>query len=208
MSEVTLPNLVNVPFVEGLYEEFLRDPASVSEEWRAYFHRLEQGDGDGAPVSAAVRSGRDGSPGSTTPSVSRPSRQEVRAIGAQDRVDQLIRVYRMRGHIIAQIDPLGLTRPSPPELDPAFYGLKEADMDRLFSSETLYSENPLTLRQILGRLRNTYCRFIGVEYMHIDDLTVRRWLRKRMEPTENRIQLTRAEQIRILTRLTDAVTFE
>ena len=114
----------------------------------------------------------------------------------------------MRGHIIAHIDPLGFTRPSPPELDPGFYGLTDADMDRPFSVETLYSEGPLTLRQILRRLRNTYCRFIGVEYMHIDDLHGRRWLRKRMEPTENRIQLTRQEQIRILTRLTDAVTFE
>jgi 2-oxoglutarate dehydrogenase E1 component len=198
MSEVTLPNLLNVPFVEGLYEDFRRNPASVSDAWRAYFRQLDNGEnpareaGLNRPGQRAVR----GSPAQTSTRRS------------QDRVDQLIRVYRMRGHIIAQVDPLGLTRPSPPELDPAFYGLTEADMDRLFSCETLYCESPLTLRQILERLRNTYCRFIGVEYMHIDDLTVRRWLRKRMEPTENRLQLSREEQIRIFTRLTDAVTFE
>src|SRR5687767_15607580 len=66
----------------------------------------------------------------------------------------------------------------------------------------------MTLRQIIERLRNTYCRSIGVEYMHIDDLKIRRWLQERMEPTENRINISRKEQLRILTRLTDAVTFE
>src|SRR4029077_2639186 len=64
------------------------------------------------------------------------------------------------------------------------------------------------LRELITRLRNTYCRSIGVQYMHIDDLAVRRWLQRRMESTQNRVQLTRDEQLRILTRLTDAVTFE
>jgi 2-oxoglutarate dehydrogenase E1 component len=62
--------------------------------------------------------------------------------------------------------------------------------------------------QALEKLRNTYCRSIGVQYMHIDDLIVRRWLQRRMESTENRLQLAREEQLRILTRLTDAVVFE
>ncbi len=206
MSEVTLPGMMNVPFVEGLFEEFRKDPASVPPEWKEVFQRWENGVSPDS-IRGSLAESDVGAPVNRSPSARR-ARSEVRAIGAQDRVDQLIRVYRMRGHIIAQIDPLGFTRPSPPELDPEFYGLSEADMDRPFSCETLYSDGPLTLRQILDRLRNTYCRFIGVEYMHIDDLRVRRWLRKRMEPTENRIQLTRDEQIRILTRLTDAVTFE
>jgi 2-oxoglutarate dehydrogenase E1 component len=207
MSEVTLPSLLNVPFVEGLYEQFVHDPASVSAEWRAYFRQLENGERPEADRSTRFATERPVR-SSLAQGTARRVREEQRGFGAQDRVDQLIRVYRMRGHIIAQVDPLGLTRPSPPELDPAFYGLTEADMDRPFSCETLYCDGPLTLRQILERLWNTYCRFIGVEYMHIDDLTARRWLRKRMEPTENRIQLSRQEQIRILTRLTDAVMFE
>ena len=81
-------------------------------------------------------------------------------------------------------------------------------MERRFSSETLHSDGPLTLREILDRVRNTYCRSIGVQFMHIDDLDVRRWLQERMEGTENRLKLSREEQIRILTRLTDAVIFE
>jgi 2-oxoglutarate dehydrogenase E1 component len=203
MNEVPLPNILNMPFVEGLYEEYLRDPGLVSQEWRAYFVSLENGNG-AAGATLAPRSAIARTSSNLEPRVAK----EVQAIGAQDRVDQLIRVYRMRGHTIAQIDPLGRPRPTPPELDPAFYGLTEADMDRQFSCETLFCDRRLTLREILQRLRNTYCRFIGVEYMHIDDLAVRRWLRKRMEPTENRVELTREEQIRILTRLTDAVTFE
>lgn len=205
-----LPGILNVPFVEGLFEEFLRNPESVPEEWRAYFRQLEDGEpGPGLAQPQATQT-RTETPlrSSSAGRSKRLTGAEARAVGAQDRVDQLIRVYRLRGHIIAQIDPLGLTRPLPPELDPEFYGLEPSDLDRLFSCETLYSDKPLTLRKILERLRNTYCRYIGVEYMHIDDLTVRRWLRKRMETTENRIQLTRDEQIRILTRLTDAVTFE
>ena len=76
-----------------------------------------------------------------------------------------------------------------------------------FGRSAAKGPDPLTLRKIIERMRNTYCRSIGVEYMHIDD-RVRRWLPERMERTENRLTLTREEQIRILTRLTDAVIFE
>ena len=134
--------------------------------------------------------------------------KELNVAVLQDRVDQLIRAYRVRGHMIANLDPLGLPRSVPPELDLEFYGLTEADMDRPFSTRTIYGPDVLTLRGILKRLRNTYCRSIGAQFMHIDDLRVRNWLQHRMEGSENRSELTRKEQIRILTRLTDAVIFE
>ena len=120
----------------------------------------------------------------------------------------MIRLYRVRGHRIAQVDPLGLPQPVPPELKLEFFGFTDADMDLPVQSETFQYDGPLTLGSLLERLRNTDCRSIGVQYMHIDDLSVRRWLQRRMEMTENRIHLTRDEQLRILTRLTDAVTFE
>ena len=69
----------------------------------------------------------------------------------QDRVDQLVRAYRVRGHMIAKIDPLGLPRPGHPELDPAFFGLSDADMDRPVSSGTMQWEGTPTLRRILDR---------------------------------------------------------
>jgi 2-oxoglutarate dehydrogenase E1 component len=126
----------------------------------------------------------------------------------QDRIYLLIRLYRVRGHRIAQVDPLGLPKTVPPELTPEFFGFTEADMGLPVYSETFQYDGPLTLGSLLERLRNTYCRSIGVQYMHIDDLGVRRWLQRRMEATENRLKLERDEQVRILTRLTDAVTFE
>src|SRR5690606_24925311 len=87
----------------------------------------------------------------------------------QDRVDALVRAYRVRGHMMAKIDPLGLPRPTQPELDPAFYDLTEEDVDRLFSSRTIFGAESLRLRDIIRRLSNTYCRSIGVQFMHIDD---------------------------------------
>src|SRR5687767_8231538 len=81
-------------------------------------------------------------------------------------------------------------------------------MDQSYSCETLVPHGRLTLAEILDRLWNTYCRSIGVEYMHIDVPAVRKWLQERMEWSQNRLQLSRAEQLRILTRLNDAVSFE
>jgi 2-oxoglutarate dehydrogenase E1 component len=94
----------------------------------------------------------------------------------QDRVDQLVRAYRVRGHLTAEIDPLGRPRPGLPELDPTFYDLTEEDMDRVFSTDTIEGPQSMSLRQIIRRLHNTYCRSIGVQFMHMDDLLVRQWL--------------------------------
>ena len=126
----------------------------------------------------------------------------------QESVDLLIRNYRVRGHLIAKVDPLGIPRPMPPELEPKFWGLSEADLDRQFSTYLLAGSNSQTLRDIMERLRNTYCGSISAQFMHIDDLEVREWLQGRMEESQNRLRLSRDEQIRILTRLTDAVIFE
>src|SRR5678815_5415276 len=204
------PNATNLAFVEGLYEDYLREPTSVSAEWQSYFAAL--GDGDlRFPKSRFGPSFRSSS------IINPPSRTNGHPMGGvaipqtaalQDRVYLLIRLYRVRGHRIAQVDPLGLPQPIPPELKPEFFGFTEEDMNSPVFSETFQYEGPLTLGSLLERLRNTYCRSIGVQYMHIDDLGVRRWLQRRMEMTENRLQLTREEQLRILTRLTDATIFE
>lgn len=126
----------------------------------------------------------------------------------QDRVDQLVRSYRTRGHMIAKIDPLGMPRPATAELEPRHYHLTDADMDRRFSSRTIYGTETLTLREILDRLRNTYCRSIGVEFMHMHEIEPRNWLQERMEGTENRLEISVADQRRILTLLTDSVILE
>ncbi len=133
---------------------------------------------------------------------------EERVAFLQDRVDQLVRAYRVRGHLMAEIDPLGRPRPGLPELDPQFYHLTEEDMDRSFSTDTIEGPQSMSLRQIIKRLRTTYCRSIGVQFMHMDDLRVRQWLQVRMEGCENRIQLDRRQQLRIYRQMTTAAVFE
>ncbi|MEL6189117.1 MAG: thiamine pyrophosphate-dependent enzyme, partial [Myxococcota bacterium] len=126
----------------------------------------------------------------------------------QDKVDQLIRAYRVRGHLLADLDPLGRPKEIYPELNPTYYGFSEAEMDIVFSSTTIPGRHTMTLKNILEHLRSTYCRSIGVQFMHIDDLKVKSWLQDRMESTRNTRALSTEEQIRILTKLTDAEIFE
>jgi 2-oxoglutarate dehydrogenase E1 component len=210
---------LSLAFVEGLYADYLRDPESVSPDWRSYFEETSHGNGDGEAAENGARAGgfRLG-PSFRPPSLFSAPRLTTNGYGVatdqmnvailQDRLDQLVRAYRVRGHLISQIDPLGLPRPELPELDPAFYHFADGDFDRTFSTDTIEGPQQMTLRQIVARLRNTYCRFIGVQFMHMDDLRVRQWLQDRMERTENRCYLSRKEQLKILKRLTDAVIFE
>jgi 2-oxoglutarate dehydrogenase E1 component len=194
-----IPSSWNLPFVEELYAEFARDPASIDPEWRAYFAGLKNGE----PVTPPSRA--ESRPAASAPE---PTADAERIASLQDRVHRLVRNYRVRGHNIAALDPLGMPRPTPPELKLDFYGFTEEDMDRPVQGDPLQCAGPFTVRKILQRLQDTYCRSIGVQYMHIDNFEIRRWLQKRMEGTGNRLELTRDEQIRIFTRLTDAVTFE
>jgi 2-oxoglutarate dehydrogenase E1 component len=196
---------VNLNFVEELYERFLQDPASVSQEWQGYFNNEQFLDGSAnGTLQPALKSYSLFNP----PAAAQAELASARAM--EDRIDRLVRAYRFRGHMIAEIDPLGQPRRMPDELKPETYGLSEVDMDREFPAIGVggHGRKLMKLRDLLSVLRNTYCRSIGVEYRHIDSVAIRRWLQDRMEPNENRINLTKEQQTRILTRLTDAVMFE
>jgi 2-oxoglutarate dehydrogenase E1 component len=220
-------NPSNLGFVEELYEQFLTDPTSVTQEWQRYFASLD-GNGDlprgwkrrpafrpstlfNPPgVERAAGNGAvNGKSATPSPHVSDAGATALESgVVLQDRVDQLVRAYRVRGHMASSIDPLGIPRALPEELEPSYYGLRDEDMKRAVSAVTIAGAGTRTVRGILEHLGNTYCRSVGVEYMHIDDLEARWWLRDRMEGTQNRIALSRESQLRILTRLTDAVIFE
>ena len=188
-------NVFSRAYIDGLYQDFQRDPSSISAEWQQYFRDFDP--------AAEVLSVQTKAPS--------PAPANIRAASVaqlQDRVDQLVRGFRVRGHLEANLDPLGRPRPHNQELNPESYALLPSDLKKEFSARTINGENFRTLEEIVAQLRETYCRSIGAQFMHIDEHHVRDWLQKRMEETKNRIQLSRQTQIRILTRLTDAVIFE
>ena len=136
-------------------------------------------------------------------------------IAKEAAVLQLINAYRVRGHLIADLDPLGSEPQYHPELDPANYGLTLWDLDREFLTGTL--GQPLaegsphrvaTLREILETVRQTYCGKIGCEYMNIQHPEQKEWLQQRMEPQANNWPIARERRVRILERLLEAEEFE
>ncbi len=218
----TWPDSTNLAYVEQLYELFLRDPMALDPAWREHFRRWDgdqgYGRGNGAgngqagpavigptfkPRSLFNPSGTAGSPGSVT------TDEQADLQRLQHQVGKLVRNYRVRGHRAASFDPLGQSREHIVELNPGYFGFTEADMDKPFLTSSIHGQSTArSLRTIIAHLHNTYCRHIGAQFMHIDSISVREWLQERMEGSQNRIELSRKEQIRILTRLTDATIFE
>src|SRR5262245_42507743 len=125
-----MTNILNLAFLERLYDDYVRDRSSVSPEWQKYFDAYRNGEATPARPSFQRFS-------IFNPPQAAPVQIETADSHLQDKVDQLIRSYRNRGHVIAQVNPLGFPKERPPELDPAFYGLGPEHMDRVFSCETV-----------------------------------------------------------------------
>ena len=193
-------NTTSLDYIDDLYLRFINDPTSVSETWRRYFEDFSLSTQSESLVAEPVPS-LGYNDATAAPDALWLARM-------QERVDQLVREYRVRGHLAAKIDPLGFARKTLPELDPSAYGLTAEDLQRPFAAPDIQYTTGRTLNDIIDKLRKTYCRSIGVQFMHIDNRTIREWLQRRMETTENRLQLSRDVQNRIYTRLTDATLFE
>jgi 2-oxoglutarate dehydrogenase E1 component len=172
----------NLDVIEAAYRRWRQDPASVDDTWRAFFEGFELG--------VAQR---------RTPTADVPS---------QTSIVRLIYRYRDIGHFLARLDPLGEQRQSYPLLELSEFGLSEADLDRTFDTAPFYGLGRATLRELIAALRETYCRTIGVEYMHIQDTNIRRWLQERMEPRRSRPGFDRDKKVRILKSLYYAEFFE
>lgn len=121
---------------------------------------------------------------------------------------RLINMYRMRGHVLSDLDPLGKEPKYVPELDLEYYGLSLWDLDREFYCGGLGGKEKAPLREIIKLLRETYCGYIGADYMHLLSLEERRWLRNRMESTTNKADLTKDDKKEILHKLNQAMAFE
>ena len=207
MSDQTgWPSDANLAFAESLYADYLRDPDSVTAEWRAYFEQFPGGPESFNGVPSGVADAKSARPASAVPQAVFSHPETDAAL--QDRIDKLVRAYRVRGHMAADLDPLGIPRASPPELEPGYYGLTSADMPRAVSTNSLTGWAAPNVSAVIDRLKETYCRSIGVQFMHIDDIAVREWLQERTEGSANHLQLSRKRQLRIFTRLTDASMFE
>ncbi|MFN3254073.1 MAG: multifunctional oxoglutarate decarboxylase/oxoglutarate dehydrogenase thiamine pyrophosphate-binding subunit/dihydrolipoyllysine-residue succinyltransferase subunit [Ilumatobacter sp.] len=136
-----------------------------------------------------------------------PMNREEAMLRKQMAVAKLIRVHRVRGHRIADLDPLRWTEPhTPRELDPATYGLTIWDLDREFLTDGVGGSDKLTLGNLLGVLRDAYCRTIGVEYMHIQNTDEQRWVQERVEA--RLVEFDGEQKKRILERLNAAESFE
>jgi 2-oxoglutarate decarboxylase len=121
---------------------------------------------------------------------------------------QMINAYRVRGHLLADLDPLEYKVGKHVELDPSYYGFTLWDLDRDFVCGGLCGKQQAKLRDILDTLRETYCGHIGPEYMHMQETAQKQWLQERMEPTRNKQPLDLATKRRILMKLNDAEAFE
>jgi 2-oxoglutarate dehydrogenase E1 component len=199
----------NAAYLAELHARYEQDPASLDPEWRAFFASLDDNKQD---VLAEAR-GPSWAPADETALVPAPprgalsERQAIAAARDSIGVRMLIRAYRTRGHLIAKLDPLELvTRREHPELKPKAYGFSKSDYDRpIYIGGALGLEFG-TLRQVLSRLKSTYCGHIGVEYMYISDPEQRNWIQERIEGTD--VFFTPEGKKAILKKLIEAESFE
>ncbi len=213
----------NAPYLVQLYRRYMDDPSSVDASWASFFGDLGDADdvvdgeargaswakrpetigahaGNGGEALATMRDG-----GETAVSA-----DEIRAATLDSvRALMLIRSYRVRGHLVARFDPLGLEgKKYHAELDPKTYGFTEDDFDRPIFLDYVLGLETATLRQIMEILRETYCGSIGVEFMHIQVPAEKAWVQQRIESIRNQTQFTAEGKKTILDRLTEAEDFE
>ena len=190
----------NAEYIDALYQEWLENPDSLETQWQRFFEGFHLGYRPSVAVDQQQLP-----PAIVRGSLALTSGQ---APAKQSRIDALIYHYRDIGHLAADLDPLGTRRPFPEDLTLQSFGLNESDLDQLFDPGRLPLPDPSPLRDILKCLQETYCRHIGVEYMHIQDRAKVIWLQDRMEPVRNAPQIKSDAKMRILRDLIEAGVFE
>jgi 2-oxoglutarate dehydrogenase E1 component len=211
----------NAAFLADLYARWVEKPESVDPSFAELFAALNDEaravleDASGAswaprtrgrfgpdPEAPARKDGKAAAPAVDKAAAQRAVLDSIRAL-------MLIRSYRVRGHLEAQLDPLGLQTPKPhPELTPATYGFTDADMDRPIFLDHVLGKEYATLREILAICRASYCGPIGVEFMHIQDPDQKSWIQRRIEGAPWLSAFDRDAKKNILRELTEAEGFE
>jgi 2-oxoglutarate dehydrogenase E1 component len=228
----------NADYIERLHAAWVDDPASVDPEWRDLFASLQDDAGDvkknaegaswkkpGWPLSAngELVSALDGDWGTVEKHVEKKVKDKAAATGSalsdadllratrdSVRAIMMIRAYRMRGHLHANLDPLGLAEPEEDynELSPEAYGFTEADFDRPIFIDHVLGLEYATVRQMLDILKRTYCSTLGVEFMHISNPEEKAWIQERIEGPGKGIEFTENGKKAILQKLIEAEGFE
>jgi 2-oxoglutarate dehydrogenase E1 component len=219
----------NASFLENLYKKYLEDPGAIDPDWVSYFNRLKIAEdlhtteellpptvpakpydnGPHEPLSPVSfkKHVEDNHPVSEDRKPAFPGHDLQRSVIDSIRALMLIRAYRVRGHLLAHLDPLGLEkRAEHPELDPATYGFSAKDYDRPIFIDGLLGLQYATLREILHILNTTYASTIGVEFMHIQEPEPKTWIQRHIE--NQKPMLTEQEKREILLWLTKAEAFE
>ncbi|MBS0431798.1 MAG: 2-oxoglutarate dehydrogenase E1 component [Proteobacteria bacterium] len=195
----------NAAYVERLYEDWLRDFASVPQQWRAYFEGLK-GRND-VPHSDAIarieQAQKLNGHARIVPVDDAHARKQAGVL-------RLLTAFRSRGHLAADLDPLAIAPKLPaPDLELAFHGLADSDLDTDFDCGTFAGGNQrMKLRELRGRLQATYANTIGAEFMHISDVAQRRWLYARLEQASGDPGLGEDVRRRVLHKLTAAEGLE
>jgi len=239
MAETSFLYGGNASFVEDLYARWSADPNSVEPSWRAFFASLLDPAAevkraaarpawihpsapparpdwlsaiDGLWPAVEAKLGAKIAERAQGPAAAAaPHPEAVRAATLDSlRAIMMIRAYRMRGHLRANLDPLGISTPEgdASELDPATYGFTEADYDRPIFLDFVLGLETGTIREILSIVKRTYCADIGVQYMHISDPAQKAWLQERIEGRDKEINFTKEGKIAILKKLIETEGFE
>jgi 2-oxoglutarate dehydrogenase E1 component len=203
----------NLSYIEQLYETYLMDPNAVPQEWREEFDRLPK---VGESISLDVphspvrehflylaKNQKRSQPAAVSSVSSEHEQKQIRVL-------RMINAYRVRGHQVAKIDPLGMMeREDVPDLELRYHELSEADFDTKFQLGSLFfGPDEAPLKDILADLKKTYCATVGAEYMHIVDTQEKRWIQSRLEPVRSHPQVEVGKKKMILERLTAAEGLE
>ncbi len=208
----------NAAFIADLYARWAAAPTSVDASFAELFSSLNDEarsvltDATGASWAPRPSTLDDAGTAAPAPLRGRRSTDETNVRAAvldSIRALMMIRVYRVRGHLEARLDPLGLTVPkSHPELDPRTYGFTETDWDRPIFIDRVLGRETATLREIMDILRTSYCGPVGVEFMHIQDPEQKAWIQRRIEGAPWLTAFDAPAKRTILSQLTDAEGFE
>lgn len=229
----------NAAYLEQMYARYANDPAAVDESWQTFFKAMGDDEvsvkreaagpswarTDWPPVPgddltqaltgewaapAEVKAAGDKIAAKAQEKGVKVSDEQIkRAVLDSIRALMIIRAYRIRGHLVADLDPLGMRETTPhPELDPKSYGFTEADMDRPIFIDKVLGLDVATMREILDIVKRTYCGTFALQYMHISDPEQAGWLKERIEGLGKEVQFTREGRRAILNKMVEAEGFE